>query len=58
MNNENTFYELGKRDAVAEILMMVRMKDGDASAVLHELANSLLKIEPEHPHAIWIIENL
>jgi hypothetical protein len=50
----NDTYIIGKRDAIAEILMAVRLSDGDTNKVIRELAE-LLK---DNPHAQWVIENL
>jgi NADH dehydrogenase FAD-containing subunit len=53
-----TLHSLGKRDAVAEILMMVRNMKGDTNSVIAQIANQLLAVDPEHPHALWVKEHL
>lgn len=57
ISSENqVYYRLGKRDAVAETLMLVRER-GERAALL-QLADELLTLQPEHPHALWVKENL
>lgn len=50
------FYNIGRRDAIAEALMMVRAMGRDSA--LEELSKQLLSIDPEHPnpHAAWFLE--
>ena len=55
--DQNIFYKLGKRDAVAQSLMLVR--DKGERAALRELAQQLIasdKANP-NPHAKWYLEN-
>lgn len=49
------YYLLGKKDAAATFLAMVR-SDG-ANAAIQDVAKEILKHEPDHPHAKWIIEH-
>ena len=55
--SESLWHQLGKRDAVAETLMLVRL-NGERAA-LREIAEQLLKSDEEHPnpHAKWYLEN-
>jgi hypothetical protein len=50
----NDTYTIGKRDAIAEILMAVRLADGDTKKVILDLAQLL----EDNPHAQWVINNL
>lgn len=43
---------------IAEILMMIRVEDGDTEKVAHQLADILLEHDPEHPHALWVKSNI
>jgi len=52
----NTFYKIGKVDAVCEILMMVRNM-GIVPAI-RELANQVIKYDSSQCHAKWILENI
>lgn len=52
----NIYHKLGKRDAVAEILMMAR--DTNPNEVLREMARQLLEVDKEHPHAKWVLANI
>lgn len=52
------FYQIGKRDAVAEILMMVRNNKGDCKKVIQKLAGQMLTIDKGNPHAQWCKDNL
>lgn len=51
---ENVIYNLGKRDAVAQVLMLARTMEPEA--LLLKLADNILRIDPEHPHAKFVIE--
>ena len=53
MKDANVFYQIGRRDAIAEVLMLFRM-NGDRAIV--ELAKELLRVLPDHPHAKWVLE--
>lgn len=50
-------YELGKRDAIVELLMDVRMNE-NAESVVIDYAKQILENDPEHknPHAQWCVE--
>lgn len=50
---ESTYYNLGKRDMVAEILMTFKMDD-DYEKTLLRLSNLL----PDNPHAKYFINKL
>jgi hypothetical protein len=51
-----TYYAVGKRDALAEILMQVRLH-GERKA-LRDVANQLNAALPDgHCHAKWYLEN-
>jgi hypothetical protein len=50
------YYNLGKRDAVAEILMQVRLTS--PVETLRKIAEELLVIDKDHPHAKWVLDNL
>ena len=52
--NENLFYQLGCRDAMAELFMRIRSYGPDAT--LTGLAQELLTADPQHPHALWFLE--
>ncbi len=52
-SSPDVYYEMGKRDAIAEVLMRVREKGSCKEAILE-----LAKLMPENPHAKWIIEKL
>jgi len=51
-------HSIGKRDAVAEILMMVRNEDGDCKSVIQKVADEMLECDPSHPHALWVKANV
>lgn len=53
---EYVFYKLGKRDAVADILMTIRIKG--VRPTLYILAKELLAIDKKHPYAKWILANI
>ena len=55
--DERLMYQLGKRDTVAETLMLVRLK-GEREA-LRDIAEQLIKSDEEcpNPHAKWYLEN-
>jgi len=55
--NHNEFYQIGKRDAIAETFMNIRL-NGE-SAALCELANQLINSDAKNPnpHAKWYLEN-
>lgn len=53
-SNENLFYQLGCRDALAELFMRIRSYGPDAA--LTGLAKELLTADPQHPHAMWFLE--
>lgn len=55
---EKYFYDIGKRDALANLMMMVREFEGDTKKLILELADVLLKHDPEHPHANWVKKNV
>lgn len=55
-DERNFYYQLGKRDACAQILMMVR--DKGAVATLREVADQILAVDEKHPHALWVKENI
>jgi hypothetical protein len=50
------WHALGKRDAAAEILMLVRTMGPNEA--LREVAKQLLAVIPDHPHAKWVLENV
>lgn len=50
----NIYHRIGKRDAVVEVFMTIRVK-GERVA-LREIALRLLSSEPENPHARWYLE--
>ena len=52
------FYALGKRDAVAEILMMIRIENGNLNKVIQDIAEQLLAVDKEHTHAKWIVDTI
>ncbi len=54
VESAKNFYIVGKRDAASTILSMVRSDGIDA---LIDVADELLKHNPNHEHAKWIIEN-
>lgn len=56
MEDKNIYYMLGKKDAVAEILMKIRIDGVDKT--LESVARELLTIEPEHPHASWYLKSI
>lgn len=49
-------YDLGRRDAVAMILSMVRTS-GIEKTIL-DIADQLLVVDKDHPHAKWVKENI
>ncbi len=51
------FHALGKRDALAEVLMLVRLH-GEVKA-LRGIADALIKSDPvyHNPHAVWYLKN-
>ncbi len=51
MENNKAYYELGKRDAVALILMKYRANNLDAKKTLREVALEL----PDNVHAKFIL---
>lgn len=53
-DQEKIFYALGRVDQMANILMEVRV-NGERKALL-ELSEELLKIKPDHPHALKYLE--
>lgn len=53
MTNEKLYHSIGKRDALAEILMMFRNGDSYEKTIL-ELAKQL----PDNPHAQYFIKSL
>lgn len=55
LKSYNDAYRLGKRDAAAEIIMLVRIK-GEVAALL-EVAQQLISIDPDNPnpHAKWYV---
>jgi len=55
--NMQIIHNTGKRDALAEIMMLIRMEEGDCIKVILRLAEEMLELEKDHPHAKWIIEN-
>lgn len=56
MNEQYTYYQLGQRDALAEILTIARAKqDITLVGLMKELATSLLQSDPDHCHAKWWI---
>lgn len=52
--NAKNFYVLGKKDAATSILGMIK-EDGISAIV--DVAQELIKHDPEHQIAKWIIEN-
>jgi len=55
---QEEIYNIAKRDAVAEILMTIRLKGGDIKLVIQDLADQLLEHDSNHPHAKWIKDNV
>lgn len=51
------FYNLGKRDAVAEFLMVLRMNDMDFKKTLEQVIEIYEKIDPQNPHLKWVKEH-
>lgn len=54
-NNAKNFYVLGKKDAAVTFLTMIR-EDGAVAAII-DVANELIKHDPENQQAKWILEN-
>lgn len=54
MTDESVFYNIGKRDAIAEVFALIR--DVGVNMALTRFADDLLKMEPDHPHALWYLE--
>lgn len=52
--NAKVFYELGKRDAASLFLSMIRQ---DGTSAIKDIAKEILRHDPEHQDAKWIIEN-
>jgi len=51
---DTTSYNLGKRDALAEIFMLIRANDGDFKKIFTYLIDQYKKIDAENPHCIWL----
>lgn len=56
MNTNGLIHNLGKRDCIAEIFMMIKLKGVDET--LKKMADELLEHDPDHPHAKWFIKSL
>jgi len=59
MNKQSAYYQLGKRDALAELLTIGRSRSSrgaDLLDLMSELATAMLKLDPDHPHAKWWIK--
>ena len=54
----NNIHNIGKVDAIAEYLMRVRMLEGDTKQATLQMAQKLLEYDPEHPHALWVMDNV
>lgn len=52
--NAKAFYLLGKRDAASAILSMIKE---DGVSAIEDVAKELLKHDPNHVTAKWILEN-
>ncbi len=52
--NAKTYYVLGKRDAATTILHMIRE---DGLTALVDVANEILRYDPEHADAQWLVDN-
>lgn len=51
---DNTYYNLGKRDALAEVFMVIRNHNGDFKKALTELTEEYEKTDKENPHCNWM----
>jgi hypothetical protein len=56
MQEARTYYAIGKRDAYAELCALVRIAGFKGG--VKQIADELLKAQPDHPHALAIIEGL
>lgn len=57
MEAEHAFYEMGRRDMLAQVLTLVRHRC-EVRSVMSDMATQLLKAIPDHPHATWVRNNL
>jgi hypothetical protein len=51
MNESSVFYQLGKRDCLADVLMLFRANPNEPIEIVRELAKQLLEVDPDNPHA-------
>jgi hypothetical protein len=51
--NDVVYYNLGRRDALAEVLMLAREGADDLPAVMREIATTLQRAGADNPHAQW-----
>ncbi len=58
MSKEETFYNIGKRDECAWVLMRVREEKGNIKKVVLEIADMMLRHDKEHTHALWVKNNI
>ena len=58
MKDKLIYYNTGKRDSVAEILMLIRQRKGDMKSVILEITDQLLRVDKKHPHALWVKKNI
>lgn len=60
MEPGNTYYLLGRRDAIANLFSDLRMFDGDltkVSELFHKMAEEYQKVYEENPHIEWYLNH-
>ena len=57
-NKIKEIYNIGKRDALVQIFMMIRNNNLDFKKVFKELIAEFKKSDSENPHCEWLEKNL
>ncbi len=55
-NHEVLFYNIGKRDAMVEILAAIRLEG--STKTIQEIVKVVLTNDPTNPHALWAKDNI
>ena len=56
--NDNTYYNLGKRDSLAQIFMLLRNNNLDFKKTFEDLTEQYKKLDDENPHCEWVKDRL
>ena len=58
MDDNKMYYNIGKRDCLAEVFMLIKKNDGDFNKTFKFLINEYEKSDKENPHCQWLKEKL